>query len=92
VKKPVDSTTKSTPMSPHLRLAGSRSAVERMVLPLTYRFDDFDVGVVLGGAEDQAADASESVDTDLDRHGDVLSVGGVGMGAGGLNAFPSNRG
>ena len=34
VKKPVDSTTTSTPSSPHLRLAGSRSAKAVMVWSL----------------------------------------------------------
>src|SRR5690606_31808002 len=34
-KMPVDSITTSAPTSPHFRLAGSRSAVRRMRLPLT---------------------------------------------------------
>jgi hypothetical protein len=36
--RPVDSTTTSAPTSPHARAAGSRSAVRRIVLPLTMRF------------------------------------------------------
>ena len=35
VKKPVLSTTTSTPRSPHARLPGSRSAITRMGVPST---------------------------------------------------------
>ena len=35
--RPVDSITTSAPTSPHFRLAGSFSAVRRMVLPFTTR-------------------------------------------------------
>ena len=36
--RPVDSTTISAPTSPHLRAAGSFSAVRRIALPSTTRF------------------------------------------------------
>lgn len=38
--------------------------------------DDGGVGMVEGGAHDEAADAAESVDTDLDGHGFAL-LGGL---------------
>ena len=42
--------------------------------------DDGGVGMVEGGAHDEAADAAESVDTDLDGHGCFRGLISVGCG------------
>ena len=50
---------------------------ERVVVEQVVDGNDLDVRVRRGGAEDEAADAAEAVDTDLDGHGAGLRVGGV---------------
>jgi len=51
---------------------------EGVVIEEVVDADHFDVGVVLGGAEDEASDASKAIDTDLDSH--RVDLRGRGLG------------